>query len=370
MTGEQTPFGLFGCSLDALDSPERVAMKHAFMNALEEGLVEAGIPRDPFDLVAGRLGAMDGVVMIGKLLIGSWLTPRPEPSDRGLISERRYADFLDSGGCRMMSARLGEFVKDRVFPLRPLLVGVDHSLTGGVVRALAEGQVGGDLALVVLDSHFDAIPASVRKAAAAALPTGNGGARAPGSEEPESRGPGRPADAPDSYGCGNWIAETIDAGLVPPGAVVVIGPSDAAPERVDDTPGELDAYRRAYRALEKRGVRIVGKNALRESGASAALAALGPLSQKQVYVSIDADTGAGAGMGAVRFLDRIGLAPGELMELAEAISGWVADSGAALAGVDLMEIDTHLADIPGGTDRTVEVCVGMVQKLIGTGPAD
>jgi len=42
----------------------------------------------------------------------------------------------------------------------------------------------------------------------------------------------------------------------------------------------------------------------------------------------------------------------------------------ALAGVDLMEIDTHLADIPGGTDRTVEVCMGMVQKLIGTVLAD
>ena len=180
------------------------------------------------------LAELPDVTVAGKLEIESWLTPRPSLRDLDSVDPRLYREFLDTGGCEVISARLREFVKERVLPLRPLFVGVDHSLTGGVLEALA--SEGARPALVVLDSHFDAVPTSVRKAAVES---------SAGSGEAE-------LEPPESYNCGTWLAGAIEEGLVSAEDVVVIGPSDHP--GYEATAGETEgmaAYRRVLSLIRE-----------------------------------------------------------------------------------------------------------------------
>jgi arginase family enzyme len=232
-----------------------------------------------------------------------------------------------------------------------VLVGVDHSLTGGVLEALrASGE--NDCSLIVLDSHFDAIPAAVRKAAA----------EAPGdSGRDEDEG-----EPPDSYACGTWLARVLEKGLVEPRNVVVVGPSDhPGSEKAAGEPEAMTRYREAYLELEERGVTVIPKQRVRRIGIErAAREAVEAAGGASVYISIDADIGAGEDVKAVRFLDTIGLEPGEVVELCGSMAREIASRGAVLAGFDIMEIDVHLADIPGSGDTTVEMCASAAREIL------
>jgi arginase family enzyme len=346
-------YASFGCSLDVLDAPEKMAMKLAFLNALREGIITGPVARDPYELVVDALGDTPGLVTIGRLEIEPWMTPRPNIEAIDMIDVPLYTEFIDTGGCNVVSARLREFVRERVLPLTPLLIGVDHSLTGGVLEALrAAGD--SDISLVVLDSHFDAIPASLRKAAGAGE-VKDVADRGDADEEP-----------PDSYTCGTWLAQVIESGVVAPERVAVIGPSDyPGTESADDEPEAMAAYRRAYLAFEERGVKVIPKQRVREIGVDAAAReAIESVAGSAVYLSIDADIGAGDEIKAVRFLDTIGLAMDEVIELCGALAREVRIAGASLAGFDIMEIDIHLADIPGSGDRTVEMCAKAAREIM------
>ncbi len=89
--------------------------------------------------------------------------------------------------------------------------------------------------------------------------------------------------------------------------------------------------------------------------------------RSRAYVSIDADLGAGEAMNAVRFLDTIGLNRKEMIEVAETVSEVLEERGTVLSGLDVMEIDVHLADLPGSPDGTVQICAEMVRTLTGKG---
>lgn len=171
---------------------------------------------------------------------------------------------------------------------------------------------------------------------------------------------------PVSYNCGTWIADLLERDVVFPGNLVVIGTSDHPGYMA--RPGEIrgmPAYRQAYLSLEQRGVKVITKKSLREIGAGGAAAeALAGLSGKAVYVSLDADLGSGEATRAVRFLDTLRLSGSEMLELARELGARLKDIGSELAGLDVMEIDVHIADIPGSHDRTVDVCAGVVGEVL------
>jgi hypothetical protein len=132
-------FACFGCSLDVLDAPEKLAMKHAYLEAVRDGRAGQGIARDPFDLLSAALEEVPGVVSAGRLELESWMTPRPRVEDLERINAQLSREFIDTDGCGIISARVREFVRQRVLPLVPLMIGVDHSLTGGVLDADLHG---------------------------------------------------------------------------------------------------------------------------------------------------------------------------------------------------------------------------------------
>jgi len=346
-------FAAFGCALDALDAPEKVAMKLAFLEALVEGRISGPLARDPYDLMGRYLKDVPGIRPVGRLELESWLTPRPDPSDVERVTPESYRQFLDSGGCADISARLGRFVSEDVLPSKPLLIGVDHSLTGAVLIEMLAMTGPGGLFVVVLDTHLDALPASVRVAAS--------------EFGEEGEGPGLDV-LPETYTCGSWLRAVMEGGAVGPGDVAVVGVSDhpGREARPGESPG-VSAYREEYLALEDGGLTVVPKREIREGGIEAAVErALAGARGRPVYVSIDADVASGPDVGAVRFMDTIGLTPDEVVDLARALGRGIADTGGSLAGLDVMEIDIHLADIPGGSDRTAETMATVVKELIDT----
>lgn len=353
-------FAAFGCALDVLDAPEKLAMKLGYLNALREGVIDEAVARDPYDLLARELTGADGLVTVGRLELESWMTPRPRLDALDMVDVLLYREFLDTGGCVVVSARLREFVRQMVLPLSPFLIGVDHSLTGGVLDAIC-GPDPTETALVVLDSHFDAIPASVRKAAA-------GGESADTvATAPEGPDPG--GVPPESYNCGTWLAGVIERELIAPRNIVVIGASDY-PGRLqtEGEPEGMAEFRRSYLEFEERGTKVIPKKKVRQDGVEQAAAeALEGIDAHRVYVSIDADLGSGEDVKAVRFLDTIGLEPEEVARLCGCLSVGIATRGLELAGFDVMEIDVHLADIPGSTDRTVEMCAAAARAMLGVG---
>jgi arginase family enzyme len=362
-------FAIVGCSLDALDAEDKLAMKLAYLYALREGVVEEALARDPYELMVGPLSGLPGVSVAGALAIESWLTPRPSPSDVDFIEPVVYREFLGTDGCTVIAARLREFVKSRVLPLRPLLVGVDHSLTAGVVEALAGS--GARPALVVLDSHFDAVPTEVRRAA---LGPGAIGAGEAGTVAAGTVGEGGPetaqaveAEPQAGCNCGTWLGAVLDKGLVGPEDIVVIGVSDhPGYEATDGEPEGTALFRDSYLSFEERGVTVLTKRKLRETGVEKALdEALDGLEGRQVYVSVDADIGSGAEVKAVRFLDTLGLSIDEVVRVTRSVRARLAGSGCELTGFDIMEVDVHLADIPHSGDRTVEMCLAVARELVG-----
>jgi arginase family enzyme len=344
-------FAAFGCSLDALDAPEKVAMKHAYLSALSRGIIDGELARDPYDLLVGRLSDVAGVTALGRLEIDTWLEPRPAPGDIELVREQLYQEFLDSGGAREAADRVREFVSTRVLPSRPLMIGVDHSLTGGVLEALSDEFGVDGLAVVILDSHFDAVPTSIRRNAA--------------TSSAEAGGIGLDT-LPESYNCGTWLASLLENNTLLPENLVVMGPSDHPGYRGE--PGEdegISAYRESYLSFEERGVKVIPKRSLRETGFEGAVKeAFEGVGNKPVYISLDADLGAGCEVGAVRFLDTLGLSAEEILELAGALYRRLKENGSDLAGLDVMEIDVHLADLPGSEDKTVETCTAVVRTLL------
>lgn len=352
-------YAFFGAALDPLDSAGKVALQQAFLEALERGITGASDPADPYDLFRTELaGWLKERCMrdAGRLPLPSWLTPRPRLQDRERIHSVAFADFLDRGGCTEAAGAVKDFVEGSVFPDLPVMFGVDHSLTGGVLRALAERLDPENLTVAVIDAHFDAIPTAVRRAIRMGL-------------EEESSGPGGPELA-EPYNCGNFLAHLLDDGVVLPERLFVIGAADLPTPELERSadPGDRQ-YISAYRSHLDRGVRVIGRDEVAAPGgperAAALLEEAGP---GRVYISIDADVGARRAVLASRFLDLSGLDEGALLGLASALGRAVAAGRIQLAGMDVMEVDVHAAGVrlsSGREDRTVPLLAAMVKTIMG-----
>ena len=352
-------YAFFGAALDPLDSPGKVALQHAYLEALERGIAGASDPADPYDLFRTELAGWledRGMRDAGRLHVPSWLTPRPRLQDRERIYSGAFADFLDRGGCTEAAGAVKDFVEESVFPDLPVMFGVDHSLTGGVIRALAE-RLGPDLlTVVVIDAHFDAIPTAVRRAIRM-------------GQEGERGGPGGP-ELDEPYNCGNFLAHLLDDGVVLPERIFVLGAADLSTPALERSAGPgVRRYISAYRSYLDRGVRVIGRDEVDAPGGPERAAALieeaGP---GRVYISIDADVGARRAVLASRFLDLPGMDERALLGLATAFGRAIATGRIRLAGMDVMEVDVHTAGVrlrSGREDRTVPLLAEMIREIIG-----
>jgi len=315
---------------------------------------------DPLDGVLDQLDSdiqADRAVTLGSLPIPAWLSAKPGPGERSNITTENFISFIDSDGCREMAEKAGQFVNDQILPHIPCMVGIDHSLTGGVYSALARHYGKENLSLIIIDSHTDAVPMS---ALAGAI------------QYDAEVNPSSVHDAddpflynrPDSYNASSFLHTLIAEKEVDPKNLYILGVSDYPEKkslRVKDK--RIKKYTNAYLGLKRKGATIITKkecnlNFQRITGF------LKKISTPYVYVSIDMDIGANNALEGVRFRNWKGLDQKRIYKIADAVSGIFSDS-TQLAGMDICEIDPRRAGVthPSGKDLTYEIASNLIKKI-------
>ena len=332
MPGQKRSIRFFGASLDALDIPEAVNIKRAYVEALSLGGYFQSNLQDPYDLFRDIMGNQIkecGHQNLGRFVVDSWLTPKPQVSDLDLIREESYRYFLINDGFRAFAQLLRDFVKAHVFPHIPGMIGVDHSLTGGVLMALSECFGPENLGVLVFDVHTDAIPLPIRSglvqyASEVGLPAVST------ISKPMTF---------DPYTTGNFLSHLIGEKIILPKNLIVIGPGDNAEKLRTLSDKRVVDYMRHYDSLVERGVKIISKDQLQQSGPATIQKDLDQLECSKLYVSLDVDVSAQCGVLATRFVDLVGTEISIILEAAFNIVELLSLHRFSLVGLDIMEID-------------------------------
>jgi len=338
----------FGC---LLDSDER-------FDALQEKLAlidRGGIFTDPYQSVLSLVTPEvdpNRWESKGLIPIPDWLHPLPPDSSKPQLTSSEIIAFIDRNGCRETAKEVGRFVEEAVFPHIPCLIAVDHCLTGEVYRRVAESHAPEETALVVLDSHIDAVPMSIL-APAIQYDAENNPDSVHDPEDPLLYG------RPDSYNAGSFLYNLLVEGVVLPRNLYLLGIGDYPPKQAFRLKDErIKHYVHFYRELKNTGVTLVTKDELLSSP-SRVRRILEGIKTPYLYVSVDMDIGARNALEGVRFLDRQGLNEPQLFRLIGYLRE-VLDRGVKLAGLDLTEFNPRKA----GLDQTYPIAAQIIKKLL------
>jgi len=326
---------IFGAPFDPADSPERLKLKLAYIFKLMQPSERRSssaqvIFHDPYDVVHDLIQETSCYenIWLGKMAVDSWLTPRPKIEDLSLLTISQARSFLESNGCWKYALRLATFVEDQIFPGRPIMIGVDHSLTGGLLIALSKKYE--NLNVIVLDAHFDVIRS-------------NGFSALPRKRKENSK--------LSFYHCGNFLAHVLEKGIVRPENLWVLGLANATLAEKNNicekrrfTTGQKEILR-----WLQAGVHVYPKEML--SGLRLDLN--GP-----TYVSIDMDVGSFSSVYSARFMNCYGLCAQNFLSLLSTVRKSLEKAEVPLVGMDIMEIDVHLleaAEVLSFKDQTRDI---------------
>jgi arginase family enzyme len=248
-----------------------------------------------------------------------------------MVTQESYNHFLRNDGFRLFAELLKDFVKAHVFPSIPGMVGVDHSLTGGVLMALSEYLGSENLGVLIFDVHTDAIPLPLRL-----------GLVQYGAETGQSSADRMAIDESfDPYSAGSFLLYLIDKELILPENLVIVGVADSA-ERLRKLADErVRKYVRYYDSLSERGVKIIDKDQFQHGGPATVQNLLSQLQCSKLYISLDVDVSAHCGVLATRFADVPGSEISSILEVALKVGELLSSHRFTLAGLDIMEIDIH-----------------------------
>jgi arginase family enzyme len=342
------PIAFFGCPLDCDERHGALQEKLSFPAEREE-------TADPYEAVMALLRSdpdPGAWLEMGNLAVPPWLTPLPPATEKGQLTAEAMVRFLDAEGCREVADRVGRFVQDRIFPRLPCLIAVDHSLTGGVYRQVVERYAPSEVALVVLDSHTDAIPMSILGPAV----------QYDAHTNPESlHDPEDPLlyNRSDSYNASSFLFHLLAEGVVLPRNLYILGIGDYPPKHAFRLKDErIRDYVAFYQELKSAGVTLITKEEIVGSPARVRRI-LEAIRTPYLYISVDMDIGARNALEGVRFLDRLGLDEPQILRLADYLSDLLR-RGVQLAGLDLTEFNPRRA----GRDRTYLLAARIIQKLL------
>jgi arginase family enzyme len=263
--------------------------------------------------------------------------------------------FVRGGGLLRLSTQLKSFVQEKVFPAAPVMLGVDHSATGGVVSALSEELGPENLGIVVIDQHFDCLPISLRVGTGSLV----------GLSLPGETGVLHGAGNDDEYCCGDFWKYLIDSGVVLPENLMFIGVADY-PEK-EASPG-WETYRENYLRFEKLGCSFFPLREFEGRYAEKLQTFVKEnVATPHVYVSLDLDVGSYRCVHAARYMDREGIDRSALMGIARIVGESARAGKFRLAGVDIMEFNVHFLELetPGGTkDETLGVARDFLAELL------
>jgi arginase family enzyme len=332
-------FKVFGAALDALDLPEKVALKLAYTRSMEK-YPSQKLPLDPYDAVKSFLMQKGrdctDVEWIGKFPIETRLSPRPLVEDERFLKRTFFTDFLDKNGCLTYSEKLMAYLRNNVYPSRPVMIGVDHSLTGGVLKYIA--GLYKDFNVLIFDSHTDIIDFSTKRSLFTPLSST------------------APNNSPDIYECGSFISHLLNESVIKADRLWILGTQDVLR---NDRTLQVEPYAEKLRNWAERGVHLISKSDLVRNG-------IPPQIEGPTYVSIDIDLGCYSCVLACRFMDRVGLESNEIIRILHLLSDMMKRNKIVLLGLDVMEIDVHFLneEISGRRDCTLEILGEIFNELI------
>ena len=340
---------LFGCSLDPDEREESIRRKARYISRGDK----ANLYSSPYDVISKLVDLLGrDFRKRGAVAVESWLTPFPTKSDLMFMTVPNFVSFIDEGGCYEYAEKVYEFTKRQVLPDIPFFIGVDHSLTGGVLKALSEKYESEELGVIFLDAHFDGISLPMR---CEMISYDNE------KESSQIRSKHDPylSFRKDSYNTESFIRFLVKEEIVLPNNIVCVGVSNyPSKEAFDSKDFRVKRYIEEFTELEKKGLRIIKKEDIRRDP-SILHRTLQQCSCNHAYVSIDMDIGANASCEGVRFSDGfIGMTPKEILKIVEDVGRFILGS-ASLVGLDLMEIDMHTAN-----ELTYTLGLEIIDKLL------
>jgi arginase family enzyme len=349
---EQRVF-LFGCPLDCDEKYDAIQEK------LSEPVTRTRSD-DPLIAVAEALSKQvpqSEWEFGGSLEVPGWLRPVPAGDERSGVLVEAYVHFIDRNGCLDFADGVAETVRSHILPHFPCLVAVDHSLTGGVYRALADYYGKDKLSLLVIDSHTDAVPMS-KLAGAISY-----------DMETNPSSPYDPADPylnnrPESYNASSFLHFILTDGLLAPCDLYILGVSDFPDKkalRIKDS--RVAEYLEVYTDLRKHGVTIITKDECRLKPTKVK-SLLNKIRTPYVYVSIDMDIGARNALDGVRFRNWQGLSEAQIYRLADTVSQ-AGGQEVQIVGMDITEINPRAAGKQRGAavDRTYQIAANLIQRV-------
>ncbi len=338
----------FGCPLDCDERDESIREKITCMERGENNF-------DPYDCVMAFIrGEVPAELWeeMGSLDVPEWLRPVPAADQKTFMNPDNFVSFVDGGGCDTFANMLRDHVIERIHPRVPCMITVDHSLSGGMFRKLAEIYGPDNLSLIVLDSHTDALPVSIMSGAVEYdMETNRNSVYA--ADDPFLK------NRPDSFNASSFIHYLLEEETLRHRNLTIIGPGDLPSKRSIRVKDErIRRYVSIFSDLRKKGVSILTKKDL-ISSPSKLKSVLNGIHTPYVYISIDMDVGAGNALDGVRFKNRQGLNEKQINNIASRLRALLS-SGCELAGMDITEINTRNAR---KGDRTCRIAANLIKRL-------
>lgn len=361
--------GLFGAGFDPLPSRQALLIKHAYIQASVLGKIPPTDYQDPYVFFSNNLpqeisGKFD---LLGRVSIPTWLESKPSPNDSFDLTLESLTRFMKAGGCLSIADKVRDFIVENVFPRTPGMIGVDHSSTYGAISALKQdGEE--DLGLVIIDSHFDAVPMALRYGLIEHAKKTDSIAIPPDllSNEAYPNLSSSEIDEWDKLNPENFLLHLLEQKLIAPKNLVVVGISDYPPDSYEESDDpQVKDYLNYFKSLEEQGVSFIPKSSIDANGMEGLEEALEGLNAKRVYISLDIDIGSLSSVYACRFLSNIGLSFDQVEDMFQTLFSFFS-KGKQLAGFDIMEIDIHKLGISideSHIDRTIEICRSFLEKV-------
>jgi arginase family enzyme len=340
---------IFGAALDALSSPERVNLKLAYIHHRSNKSLGEEEGKDPYDFIKKCITKStikdQRINWVGKISIPSWLTPKPKGSDSPKLSVDKFNQFLKNNGCWKHALLVVDYINKKIYPSLPVMIGVDHSLTGGSIMALAKRYP--NLNVIILDAHFDVM--KVDRIYSEGYLSGSGVLNA---ENGKKLGDIKTLDY---YGCGNFLDFLLENKIISPKKLWILGVQDEISQELkqrNNSQHNLDLNALSIKKWVRNGVNIIFKNEVQSGRFKIDLN--GP-----TYISVDIDVGSLASIYSARFMNSYGLNVNEFLQLLHRISEFIESSNEPLVGFDIMEFDIHfleaskLKDIKDHTEQIV-----------------
>lgn len=319
-------------------------------------VISGNRPKNPYREFL-KLREVQGIKIkdCGELPIESWLSIYPTEDDLIMLTQTNFEVFLDYDGCKEYKEKVKNFVRDLD---KPLMIGIDHCLTGGVVEELKNRFE--EFKLIILDSHFDAIPSPIRNNLIGYML----------ENQPENKSFGfsakdyvfNPIGRKDSYNSGSFIYHMIKEEIIDAKDIIVFGAADYPSENLEKINDiRMKEYVKFYKSMEEEGIRILHRGIIDAIGPEEAMKKVLQYIGDNAYVSIDLDIGARSALFGARFINIEGLKEADIYKSLLMLY----EAKINIIGLDVMEIDPWRAgeNYNNIKDRSYNICGNIVRTL-------